>query len=133
MRPPDRRDAVLALALPAPDLDLTVDPTTIVLTPHAVQRYRERVEGVPRRLAVRRIQLFLATARWRSRPLAWTEVVFHPDVVYGYSPDQPDVCLLLRHQVLVTVLARRFPRQGTPGRGRTPEKGQSLPLDRVVV
>jgi hypothetical protein len=108
MQPHDRRDAVLRLALPAPDLDLTVDPGTVVLTPHAVQRYRERVEGVPRRLAVRRLQTLIATAQWWSRPRAWTEVVLHPDVIYGYSPDRPDVCLLLRRQVLVTVLSRRF-------------------------
>jgi len=89
MRPPDYPDAVLALALPAPDLDLTVDPGTVVLTPHAVQRYRERVEGVPRRLAARRISILLVTAQWRSRPRTWTKVVLHPDVVYGYSPDRP--------------------------------------------
>lgn len=65
MRPPDDRAAIVALALPAPDLDLTIDPGAVVLTPHAVQRYRERVEGVPRRLAVRRIRYLVATAQWR--------------------------------------------------------------------
>jgi hypothetical protein len=108
MQQHDRRDAVLRLALPAPDLDLTIDPGTVVLTPHAIERYRERVEGVARRLAVRRLREMIATAQWRSRPRAWTEVVLHPDVLYGYSPGRPDVCLLLRRQVLVTVLSQRF-------------------------
>lgn len=126
MRPPDNPHAVRALALPAPDLDLVVDPGTVVLTPHAVQRYRERVEGVPRRLAVRRIRLLLAKAQWRSRPRAWTEVVLHPDVVYGYSPDQPDVCLLMRRRVLVTVLSRRFMRQSIYGGVRPPDRQESV-------
>lgn len=108
MKPHDHRAAVLALALPAPDLGLAVDPGAIVVTPHAVQRYRERVEGVSRRLAVRRIQHLIAAAKWRTRPRAWTQVVLHPDVIYGYSSDQPDVCLLVRRQVLVTVLSRRY-------------------------
>lgn len=93
------------------DIDLTCDAAEIVLSLHAVQRYRERVEGVPRRLAVKRLHGLLATARWRSRPLPWTEVVLHPGVAYGYCPGRPDVCLLLRDGVLVTVLSRRFLRR----------------------
>lgn len=107
MPQPDRRD-ILALALPSPDLDLNLDPAHVVLTAHAVRRYQERVEGVSRRLAVRRLQHLIATAQWRSRPRAWTEVVLHPGVVYGYSPDRPDVCFLLRHHAVVTVFSQRF-------------------------
>lgn len=105
---PDVATAVLALALPEPDLDLTLDPDDVVLTPHAVQRYRERVEGVPRRLAVRRLRDLIATAHWRARPRAWTEIVLHPEVIYGYGPSRPDVCLLVRRQALVTVMSRRL-------------------------
>ncbi|GAA4989066.1 hypothetical protein GCM10025792_41540 [Pseudonocardia tropica] len=108
MKPHDQCAAVLALALPSPDVGLTVPPAAIAVTPHAAQRYRERVEGVSRTLAVRRIQHLLATAQWRSRPRPWTQVVLHPHVLYGYSVDRPDVCLLVRRQVLVTVLSRRF-------------------------
>lgn len=50
----------------------------------------------------------LATAQWRSRPRPWTQVVLYPHVIYGYSADRPDVCLLVRRQVLVTVLSRRL-------------------------
>lgn len=58
-------------------------------------------------------------------PRAWTEVVLHPDVVYGYSVARPDVCLFLRGEVLVTVLSRRYLRQarGAP-RGRLCVRGR---------
>ncbi len=103
----DDRDEVLALALPDPELDLALDPADVVLTPHAVVRYRQRVEAVPHRMAVRRIECLITTARWRSRPRPRTEVVLHPGVIYGYSPRRPDVCLLVRDGVLVTVYSRR--------------------------
>jgi hypothetical protein len=106
-----KRDDILALALGPADIDLTHDPDEIVLSTHAVQRYRERVDGVSRSLAARHLRSLLAPARWRSRPQPWTDVVLHPGVVYGYSPDRPDVCLLLNGRVLVTVLSRRFLRQ----------------------
>jgi len=105
------QDDILALALGPAEIEPAHDPAEIVLSTHAVQRYRERVEGVSRRLAARRLRSLLATARWRSRPLPWTDVVLHPDVVYGYSPARPDVCLLMSGRVLVTVLSRRFLRQ----------------------
>ena len=46
--------------------------------------------------------------------------MLHPDVVYGYSPDRPDVCLLLRGRVLVTVLSRRSCAGRPPRLGRWP-------------
>lgn len=125
MLQPDRRD-ILALALPSPDLDLDLDPAAVVLTAHAVRRYQERVEGVSRRIAVRRLGHLVATAQWRSRPRAWTEIVLHPGVVYGYSPDRPDVCLLLRHHAVVTVLSRR-----TAGWGRRAAVPQQAVGDRA--
>lgn len=63
MLPPDDAAAVFRLALAAPDLDLSVDPDAVVLTPHAVQRYRQRIDGVASRLAVRRLRVLVATAR----------------------------------------------------------------------
>ncbi|NMH97984.1 hypothetical protein [Pseudonocardia acidicola] len=112
MLPLDRREAILALAMPIPDID--IDPGSVVLTAHAVQRYRQRVEGVQRRIAVRRLGHLLSTADWEHRPRAWTEVMLHPEVVYGYSPDRSDVCLLVRGTALVTVLSRRFLAQAIP-------------------
>lgn len=112
---PTRTD-ILALALGPAEMEPTPDPAGVVLSTHAVQRYRERVEGVPRRLAARRLRKLLAGARWRTRPLPWTDVVLHPGVVYGYSSDCPDVCLLLGGRVLITVLSRRFLRQAATSR-----------------
>lgn len=123
---PDDRD-VLALALPPADLDLDVDPDDVVLTAHAVLRYRERVEGVSRRLAARRLRHLVATAHWRSRPRVWTEVVLHPGVVYGYSPLRPDVCLILRGRVIVTVFSQRYLSAGRRLRGAS-----SVPRQRSV-
>ncbi|MEJ8277444.1 hypothetical protein [Pseudonocardia spirodelae] len=109
---PDRRESILALAVPIPDI--RIDPESVILTAHAVQRYRERVEGVQRRIAVRRLRHLLDTAQWEHRPRPWTEIVLHPEVVYGYSPDRPDVCLLVRGNALVTVLSQRFFAQAIP-------------------
>lgn len=66
------------------------------------------MEAVSRWVAVRRIAGLIATAEWRTRPRAWTEVVIHPGVIYGYSARRRDVCLLVRYRVLVTVLSRRY-------------------------
>lgn len=79
-----------------------------MISDHAVKRYRERVEGVPRKLAVRRLDSLAGSATWRARPLGWTRVVLYPGVIYGYSSIRPDVCLLARDGVLLTVLSRRF-------------------------
>jgi hypothetical protein len=102
--PTDLRESIFALALAAPDLD--AGPGDLVITHHAVQRYRERAEAVPYRLAVRRLRELLTTARWRCRPLPSWGIVLHDGVVYGYSRLRPGVCLLVREQVLVTVLSR---------------------------
>lgn len=106
MPQPDDAVAVIRLALPGPELDLTVNPDSVLLTPHAVQRYRERVEGVSARLAVRKLRVLVSTARWQSRPTDWPPVVLRPGAIYGSSEICPDACLLLRHKVLVTVLVR---------------------------
>ena len=121
MPPPDDAAAVLRLALPGPDLDLAVDPDSVLLTPHAVQRYRERIEGVPARLAVRGLRRLISTAHWQSRPTYGPPVVLRPDVIYGFSETCPDACLLLRDKVLVTVLVRD--RRTRPTRSPTHARG----------
>lgn len=99
--------AVLDLELPAPELAHAIDTGALVVSTHAVQRYRERVERVPRWLATRRLQSLAGTAAWRARPLPWMQIVIRPGVIYGYSAMRPDVCLLVRGGVVVTVLSRR--------------------------
>lgn len=98
-----------------PDSDVVVVPGSLAISDHAVQRYRERVERVPRKLAGRRLDVLACSATWTARPRSWTRVVLHPKVIYGYSSVRPDVCLLVRGGVLVTVLSRRFlGESGTP-------------------
>ncbi|MBL8927469.1 MAG: hypothetical protein JNM77_14695 [Pseudonocardia sp.] len=90
------------------DLVPAPDPTRLLITDHAVLRYRERVERVPRWLALRRIRAMCSTASWTFRPHSWMTVVLHPATVYGYGAARPDVCLLVRDGAVVTVLSRRF-------------------------
>src|SRR6478672_6239989 len=85
--------SVRRIALPDPDLVTVAGP--VVISDHAIQRYRERVEGVSRKLAARRLHELAHSAAWRARPLAWTRVVLHPGVIYGYSVVRPDVCLFV--------------------------------------
>src|SRR4051794_36284800 len=103
---PDLLASVRRIALPDPDL--VTAPGVLVLSDHAIQRYRERVEGVARKLAARRLDQLACTAAWRARPLAWTRVVLHPGVIYGYSAFRRDVCLFAHDGTLVTVMSRRF-------------------------
>lgn len=86
----------------------TLDTATLLITDHAVQRYRERVERVPRWLALQRIRAMIPTVSWTFRPRGWMTVVLHPDTIYGYGTSRPDVCLLVRDSAVVTVLSRRF-------------------------
>jgi hypothetical protein len=103
---PDLLASVRQIALPDPDLVSVPGP--LVISDHAIQRYRERVEGVPRKLAARRLDELARTAAWRARPLAWTRVVLHPGVIYGYSVVRRDVCLFAHDGTLLTVMSRRF-------------------------
>lgn len=81
----------------------------VAISEHTLQRYRERVDSVPRCRARRRIeQLLDRPIEWRPRPRAWTTVVLHDGVVYGYPLHRPDICLLVRNSVVVTVLSMRF-------------------------
>ena len=96
------------LTLHERDVVPTLDPMALLITDHAVQRYRERVERVPRWLALRRIRAMIRTASWTSRPRSWMAVVLHSGTVYGYGAARPDVCLLVRDAAVVTVLSRRF-------------------------
>jgi hypothetical protein len=103
----DLRDAILALALAAPDLD--AGPADLAISRHAVRRYQERVEAVPGRLAARRLQQLATTARWRRRPRPGWGTVLHDGTVYGYSERRPELCLVARDGVLRTVLTLRIP------------------------
>jgi hypothetical protein len=83
----------------------------LAVSDHAVLRYRERVERIPRVRARRRVQELAAEAVWEYQPRDWMTVVLHPNTVYGYPPRRLDVCLLERDGFVVTVLSERFLRQ----------------------
>lgn len=110
------------------DLVPALDPTQLLITAHAVQRYRERVERVPRWLALRRIRAICSTAAWTFRPRSWMTVVLHPSTVYGYGANRPDVCLLVRDGAVVTVLSRRF----LAAEAAPTEPPLALPAQRIV-
>jgi len=87
---------------------------------HAVLRYRERVESLPRVRARRRLEDLAATAEWQDLPRRWTTLLLHPGTHYGYPTRRRDVCLLERDGIVVTVLSERFLRQhARPGWSRT--------------
>jgi hypothetical protein len=83
----------------------------LAVSDHAVLRYRQRVERIPRVQARRRLQGLAAMARWQELPRRWTALVLHPGTHYGYLSHRPDVGLLEREGVVVTVLSERFLRQ----------------------
>lgn len=107
MTSPEFPTSLLGLALDTDALDLGLTSEDVVVTSHAVDRYRQRVEAVSRRRAETRIRALIATATWRRRPPAWTRVVLHPGAIYGCSDRRSDVCLFLRARAIVTVMARR--------------------------
>ena len=80
----------------------------LAVSDHAVLRYRQRVEGIPRVRARHRMGELAAAADWEGRPRSWMPVVLHPGTVYGYPTARPDVCLLERDGFIVTVLSKRF-------------------------
>lgn len=92
----------------------------LAVSDHAVLRYRERVERIPRVRARRRLQDLASGAVWQDVPREWMTVVLHPGTHYGYPSGRPDVCLLEREGFVVTVMSDRFLRQQertTRGRG----------------
>ena len=92
----------------------------LAVSDHAVLRYRERVEGIPRVRARRRLADLAAEAVWQDAPREWMTVVLHPGTHYGYASGRPDVCLLEREGFVVTVLSERFLRQQ---RRASPQRG----------
>jgi hypothetical protein len=103
----DLRDAILALALATPDLE--AGPADLVISPHAVQRYQERVETVPEWLAARRLRALTTTGRWRRRPDPGWGIVLRDGTIYGSSDRRPELCLIARNGVLRTVLTVGIP------------------------
>lgn len=76
---------------------------------HAIARYQQRVRPAATRLeALAEIREIAARARVRSRPRWWTRVAGErPGCRYLYCASRPDVCLVVRNGVVVTVFSRQ--------------------------
>lgn len=81
---------------------------TPIITRHAIERYRQRVD--PRassREAAVAISRILDTATARSRPRRWSRTIGQaPGTRYLYSAQQPDVCFVVADGAVVTVHSR---------------------------
>lgn len=102
----DLLDTLRSLALPddCPELH----GQDLPISKHAIRRYQERVESVGRRRAEERLRQLVLDAHWYPLPRPWTQIVIHRGSHYGYTPIDPDVCVIERGGVVRTVISRRF-------------------------
>lgn len=83
------------------------------LSQHSIDRYRQRVEAVSFETAAMRLEGFSVDATHRGRPRHWTPVVPTPGLTFAYPHARPDVCLLVRADVVVTIIDRASVRRWT--------------------
>lgn len=81
-----------------------------IISRHAIDRYRQRVEPTTSvRAAAISISEILHSATACSRPRHWMRVAATaPGTRYLYSADQPNVCLVVADGVVVTVHSRKI-------------------------
>lgn len=78
-----------------------------VISRHAIERYRQRVEPASQRIIVERLARIIETATVRARPRHWMRVAATaPGTRYLYSAEFADVCLVVADGVVVTVHSR---------------------------
>jgi hypothetical protein len=90
--------------------------SSVVLTAHAVARYRERVDRGASLLEARLALAALVTrGRARTTPRHWMrdDVRAGPGVRFIYWSARPDVCAVARYGHVVTVLTRQLCRSST--------------------
>ena len=87
------------------------EPRPRWISRHAVDRWSERVGVGLGARAGAELQRFLATGRRRPRPRHWTRAEAGPGTVFVYSAERPDVCVVVREGVAVTVLTRALCRR----------------------
>lgn len=81
--------------------------TVPYVTPHSIDRYRDRVDPTAsRQTALRTILSIVRTARSRPRPRHWTCVESQPGSRYLYSATHPGICLVERDGAIVTLFSR---------------------------
>jgi hypothetical protein len=81
----------------------------LAVSSHAIARYQQRVRPAATRLeALAEIREITSRARVRSRPRRWTRVAGErPGYRYLYWASRPDVCLVVKNGVVVTVFSRQ--------------------------
>lgn len=76
------------------------------ISSHAVDRYRQRVEPLDAATAAARLAELAAGATRRPTPRQWTDVAPTPGLLFLYPHDEPDVCLVMKNNTIVTVFSR---------------------------
>ncbi len=81
----------------------------LFVSSHAIARYQQRVRPAATRLeAIAEIREIASRARVRSRPRWWTRVAGErPGSRYLYCASRPDVCLVVKDGVVLTVFSRQ--------------------------
>jgi hypothetical protein len=73
---------------------------------HAIERYCERVAAVSAAVAADRLAEFAANSTRRPTPRRWTLAPPAPGVLFLYPHADPDICLVLKGDTIVTVFSR---------------------------
>jgi hypothetical protein len=81
----------------------------LVVSSHAIDRYQQRVRPAATRLeALAEIRAIASRAKARPRPRWWTRVAGdRPGCRYLYCASRPDVCLVVKDGVVLTVFTRQ--------------------------
>lgn len=79
----------------------------IVISRHALRRYRQRRCRIPLRAAKQRIQKCLQTGTITARPPDDFAIEADGTSRYCYSPADPELCLILSGDCVVTVYTAR--------------------------
>lgn len=81
----------------------------LVVSSHAIARYQQRVRPTATRLeALAEIRAIASKARVRSSPRWWTRVAgVRPGCRYLYCASRPEVCLVAKDGVVLTVFSRQ--------------------------
>ena len=80
--------------------------TPLWISRHAVVRYRQRVASVSATAALHQLADLAASATRRPTPRWWTPVDPAPGVLFLYPHANSQICLVVKHDTVVTVFAR---------------------------
>jgi len=81
--------------------------SSIRISRHAIDRYRERVDRIAdRSVAFRAIAVMLASGTVRATPRWWTTCRLEPGTRLVYSAMNPDVCLIIKAGTVATLVTR---------------------------